>query len=86
MSMTKNDIREMVGGKIFGVSFIKKDNTKREMVCRLKVRSHLRGGTSTNANVADNLVVFDMGICEYRCIPMSRLLQVRFQGRTIDIS
>lgn len=51
-------------GKFFSVSFIKKDNTVRNMVCRLGVKSYLKGGARTAPNT--NIVVFDTQKKEYR--------------------
>ena len=36
-------IQEKVQGKIFSVSFIKKDGTERTMICRLGVQKYLSG-------------------------------------------
>jgi len=54
-------------GKIFTVTFIKKDGSVRELNGRLGVVKHLKGGTSTlDAN--KYITVFDMQAKAYRAI------------------
>jgi len=50
-------------GWTFGVSFIKKDGTKRTMSCRFGVKKHLKGGTRSwsRVNHPHLMTVFDMG-------------------------
>ena len=56
------------GGKVFTVSFTKKDGTLRVMNARTGVKSKLRGGKSTTAHVPNLITVFDMKAGQYRCI------------------
>lgn len=79
-------IRELVGSKIFSVVFQKKDGTLREMVCRLGVTKHLKGGDmSYNPEEKNYLVVFDMQKEEYRTINVNTLKKIKFEGVSYDI-
>ena len=45
--ITNETAKKMIydtGGKIFGVSFTKKDGSHRDMTARLGVKKHLKGG------------------------------------------
>lgn len=79
-------LKEMVGAKIFSVIFQKKDGTLREMVCRLGVTKHLKGG-ELGYNPADfnYLTVFDMQKQEYRTINVNTLKRIKLDGVTYDL-
>lgn len=65
-------------GKIFGVTFIKKDGTVRNMTARLGVRKNLKGvGLSFNPDERNLIVVFDMRKKAYRMINLSTILSIR---------
>jgi hypothetical protein len=61
------DIRKAIkstNGKIFSVEFIKKDGSRRVMLCRTGVKKYLKGvGKPTNQELQ---VVFDMHKLQYR--------------------
>ena len=79
-------LKELVGSKIFAVVFQKKDGTLREMVCRLGVTKHLRGGElGYDAEALNYLTVFDMQKQEYRTINVNTLKQIKFEGITYNI-
>lgn len=79
-------LKEIVGSKIFSVIFQKKDGSIREMVCRLGVTKHLKGGElSYNPEDFNYLTVFDMQKQEYRTINVNTLRQIKFEGVTYDI-
>ena len=69
-------IQEKVQGKIFSVSFIKKDGTERTMVCRLGVQKHLTGGKNVN-DPSQHLTVFDMHKKAYRNVALGTIYQLR---------
>ena len=69
-------IQEKVQGKIFSVSFIKKDGTERNMVCRLGVQKHLSGGKSVN-DPSKYLTVFDMQKNAYRNVALETIYRLR---------
>ena len=69
-------IQEKVQGKIFSVSFIKKDGTERTMVCRLGVQKHLTAGKNVN-DPSQHLTVFDMHKKAYRNVALGTIYQLR---------
>lgn len=80
------ELKKMVGGKIFSVEFIKKDGTLRKMVCRLGVKKHLRGGSlGYDAEALNYLTVFDLQSEEYRTINVNTLKSITFEGVTYQI-
>jgi hypothetical protein len=79
-------IRALVGSKIFSVVFQKKDGTLREMVCRLGVTKHLKGGEMNYDPEQKNyLVVFDMQSEGYRTININTLKKIKLDGVSYDI-
>lgn len=79
--MTINQIRELAGNNIFSAKFIKKDGTLREMVCRLGVKKHLKGGElAYDAKSMGYLPVFDMQKEEYRMININTLVEIKING------
>ena len=69
-------IQDKVQGKIFSVSFIKKDGTERTMVCRLGVQKHLTGGKNVN-DPSQHLTVFDMHKKAYRNVALGTIYRLR---------
>ena len=70
-------------GRIFGVTFVKKDGTTRQMTCRGGVRKYTKGGTlKFNPKSYDLRVVFDLDKMQYRMVPIDRVLELRVGGKT----
>lgn len=67
-----------VSGKVFGVRFIKKDNTNRVMACRFGVKAHLQtsGTPSTTAHIPKYITVFDMQKVSYRNVNLDTLIHI----------
>ena len=63
-------------GKIFTVTFTKKDGTTRVMNCRLGVTKHLKGGEST-LNPNEYITVYDMQNKGYRAINRATIIDVK---------
>jgi hypothetical protein len=63
-------------GKIFTVTFTKKDGTTRVMNCRLGVTKHLKGGEST-LNPNEYITVYDMQNKGYRAINRQTIIDVK---------
>ena len=80
------DTLKINNGQIFGVQFVKKDGTIRDMVARLGVTKHLKGGEK-RYNPADyNLIsAFDMQKKEYRSISIDTLTQLKIDGQVFDV-
>lgn len=84
--MTNDMVRQMIsniGGRLFSVKFIKKDNTLREMVCRTGVTKHLQGGELAYDPVEKGLLpVFDMQKQDYRMINLNTIVEIKVDGET----
>lgn len=63
-------------GKIFSVTFTKKDGTIRAMVCRLGVTKYLKGGTST-LNPDKFITVYDLQSKGYRAIDKQAIISLK---------
>tara|TARA_R110002073_G_scaffold144222_3_gene296295 strand:+ start:2732 stop:3010 length:279 start_codon:yes stop_codon:yes gene_type:complete len=85
-SETAKQIIHDTNGKIFSVSFTKKDGSHRDMTARLGVTKHLTGkGRVYNPDDYNMLCVFDTHKEGYRTIPFERLLEVRFKGKKYNV-
>lgn len=76
------DVRKVLSevsknGKIFGVTFIKKDGTKRNMSCRLGVTKHLRGGSSTTTHIKEYMTVYSQNDKGYRKVNISTITKIK---------
>jgi len=79
---TYNKIQEVSkNGKMFGVTFTKKDGSKRKMNCRLGVKKHLRGGKSTTAHIPELLTVYSLDAEGYRNVRLDTVHEVRGNGK-----
>lgn len=73
-------------GKIFTVSFIKKDGTLRKMNCRLGVTKHLKGGElAFDPKEYDLIPVFDLQKNAYRMINLDSLVEITINGETFEV-
>jgi len=73
-------------GAIFSVTFVKKDGTDRDMVCRLGVTKHLKGGEQAyDPAEYDLLCVFDMQKAAYRSINLNTLKRVKLDGQEYEV-
>jgi hypothetical protein len=76
------ELRNELGTKIFSVTFTKKDGTTRDMVCRLGVTKHLKGGEMNHdPESLGHLVVFDMQKEAYRTINFNTITSIKFEGK-----
>jgi len=66
-------------GRTFSVKFTKKDGTIRDMVCRLGVTKHLKGGEKTNTN-PNHVIVFDMKKEGYKTVDLEKVIQAKIDG------
>jgi len=73
-------------GQIFGVQFVKKDGSTRDMVARLGVTKHLKGGVKKYNPEDYNLITaFDMQKKEYRSISVDTLTQLKVDGQIFEV-
>ena len=71
--------RFVSNGRIFSVTFIKKNGEERTMLARTGVTKHLKGGTRKNNN-ADHLIVWSMQDKAYRTINLSTVTKLKANG------
>ena len=69
-------------GKIFSVTFKKKDGTEREMVCRLGVTKHLQGGEDNKAHLPQYINVFEMASEKYKTVTLDTITKIGYSGNT----
>jgi len=80
-------VESIPNGKIFSVTFVKKDGTIREMNCRKGVKKYLSGGElHYKPSEYGLLPVFDMKSQGYRMINFQTIKEIRFHGEKITIS
>lgn len=69
-------------GKIFSVTFVKKDGTIRKMTARLGVKKDIKGvGLSFNPTAKQLVVVFDMQKRAYRMINLQTIIQFKHESK-----
>lgn len=69
-------------GKIFSVTFIKKDGTIRKMNARLGVKKDIKGvGLKFNPSEKNLIVVFDMQKKAYRMINLQTIIQFKYESK-----
>lgn len=83
--MTRKQAIEWIrsrNGKMFGVIFTKRSTgEQREMVCRVGVKSKLKGGEPAYDFQEKGLIpVFDMQKQEYRSIPLDAIIALKVDG------
>ena len=87
--VTKNQAKELINsskGKIFSVTFTKKNGETREMICRKGVKKHLKGGELMfDPNEKGLAVVFDMKKNAYRMININTLEKIVVDKATYSV-
>ena len=87
--VTKNQAKELINsskGKIFAVTFTKKNGETREMICRKGVKKHLNGGELMfDPNEKGLAVVFDMKKNAYRMININTLEKIVVDKATYSV-
>ena len=78
------DIRELAGGSIFYVEFIKRSTGElRKMRCRLGVEKNLTGkGMNYDPAKHDLLCVYDLDKEAYRMIALESIQRITIRGET----
>ena len=89
MVITREQAVELINesnGRIFSVTFVKKDGSVREMVARLGVKKHLKGGSlGYNPKDFDLITVFDFQKKDYRSIQTKTLSRLRLDGVDMEV-
>ena len=96
--ITRNDAKQMIlgsAGKIFTVTFTKKDGSDRVMTARTEVAKHTVGGTNHVAAKNDHLLpVFDMSLARqeetkgrkaYRMINVNTLKSLKINNTEYEV-
>jgi hypothetical protein len=86
---TKQFIYELVGdtGRIFNITFIKKDGVTRSFNARFGVAKKLTGkGLAYRPEKHDLLKVFSMDDDGYRMVTLSNILRIKSNGVTIKFN
>jgi hypothetical protein len=69
-------------GKIFSVTFVKKDGSVRKMTARLGVKKDLKGvGLSFDPTAKQLVVVFDMHKRAYRMINLQTIITFKHESK-----
>ena len=85
---TTTQFRKFVGdeGKLFSVTFKKKDGSLRTMTARLGVRKYLTGGGSKfDAEPRGMVRVFSIGDMGYRTVTTENIVKLKAYGRVLDL-
>ena len=83
MQIKQSQIRQeikLTNGRIFKVSFIKKDGSKRDMLARTQVRKGLKGGVNTTAAYDKYITLFDMQKYQYRNVNVETIYALKING------
>lgn len=73
-------------GKLFSVTFVKKDGSLRKMVARLDVKSYLTGGAPRyNATAYNMIVVFSMDDLGYRTVVVDRIVRLKAYNQVLNL-
>ena len=78
--MNKQEIKKLVGNQFFSATFVKRNGEVRKMLCRLKVKSYLKGGQK-RYNYDNLLTVFDIKKMQYRTINLDKLINLKAKGK-----
>ena len=88
-SLTKQQAEDMIKaskGKIFTVTFIKKDGSTRVMNARLGVKAYLQGGKLPyNPEEKGLLALFDIQAKGYRMLNLSTITELTIGKKTYEV-
>lgn len=86
--MNSQDIATYIGqhsdGRLFSVTFIKKDGTERKLVGRLGVTKGLVGGRRT-LDPETYLIVWDVQNGGYRAVNRGTIIRARVRGQVLEV-
>lgn len=83
--MNKKLFKNLVGNKIFTVTFVKKNGEIRTMNCRLGVKKHLKGGQK-KYDKANLITVYDLVKKGYRTINLETVHNIKTRGLEVTAS
>jgi hypothetical protein len=77
----KLNIEKLQNGRIFNITFVKKNGELRQFNARFGVRKHLKGGQMTyNPSDHNYIVVFSLNDNGYRTINVNNITRVAANG------
>lgn len=85
--INSNLVESLIGqthGKMFTVSFVKRDGSLRTINARTGVTKHLRGGVKTTGHIPELVTVFDMGKKAYRTINKTTVVEIKALGAKVS--
>lgn len=81
------DLKTNDFNQIFGVTFVKKDGTRRDMTCRFGVTKNLTGGGQKYDPADYELItVTDMKLDQYRMVNLATITELRINGHVVQVS
>jgi hypothetical protein len=85
--MKIEELKKLVdNGKIFNVTFKKKDGTIRVMSCRMDVKKYLKGGEMPYNPIAKGLLpVFEIGK-GYKVVAADTIIQLKANGEVFNFA
>lgn len=74
-------VNELKNGRIFNVTFVKRNSEVRRMNARLGVKKNLKGtGLKYDPTSRGNLIVYSMSDNGYRTINLNSILRIKCNG------
>lgn len=80
ITISKNEIRRIVGNGFFSVSFIKKNGELRSINGRLGVTKYLKGGVNPNTDKPEFLIVYENNN-GYRTVSLENITRLCANGK-----
>lgn len=78
--MTNTEFKKLVGNRIFGVTFIKKDGTPRTYKARVDVSKYTKGGDNPVEHKPNLVTIFEMDKKQYRTLNLESVTDIKLQG------
>lgn len=78
-------IKEETKGKLFSVSFIKKDGSERKLVVRNRIKNFFHGGKNTTSHMPNYLNLFDMKDITFKKVNLDTIFEFVFNHKKYKI-
>lgn len=78
--MNNKQFKDLVGNRIFGVTFIKADGTPRTYNARVNVSKHTKGGDNPVEHKSHLVTIFEMDKKQYRTLNLETVVDVKLKG------
>lgn len=80
ITISKNEVRRIVGDKFFSVTFTKKNGESRKINGRLGVTHYLKGGTNVNSDKPEYLIIYEINN-GYRTVNLESITRLCANGK-----